>query len=154
MGQNAKCHCRNCGVLLASDRCRFTCSTSQRFRTKFLSHADPNGFADTRFRADTQPDSYRDSEGSDQNHSQPNADSNSHTDPDTNAARLSRSECQTNSHANISACGCISLGAFRSARQCWSAIALKHSGFCALSQDKLPQKQNPPVLLAGFLLVG
>ena len=39
------------------------CSTSQCFRAKFLAHADPDRFADTRLRTDAQPNSYRDSNG-------------------------------------------------------------------------------------------
>jgi hypothetical protein len=66
MGQDAGASCRDRGLLLTvSGCCRLGCSTSQRFRAKFLAHADPDCFPDARLCADAQPDSYRDSEGAD-----------------------------------------------------------------------------------------
>jgi hypothetical protein len=77
------------------------CSTAQRFRTKLLAHAHPNRFADTRLRAYAQPDSYRDSKGSDQNHRQPDSDSDRDTHPDAYAP-VSRPEYHPDTYAYTS----------------------------------------------------
>ena len=107
MGQDAGCLAVTAAVLLVvPGDCRLGCSTAQRFRAKFLAHADSHRFADAGLCPDPQPDSYRDSERPDAHQSQPYSKSNSNSDRDsnTNAVRLSRSECHTNAHANASAC--------------------------------------------------
>jgi hypothetical protein len=109
--QAARCSCRGRGALPAvSGDCRLDCSTAQRFRTEFLAHTDSNRFPDTGLCPNSQPHSYSDSEGSHQNHFQPNPDANAHsnTDPDT---IVSRFKCHTNSHANARASSCVALAA-------------------------------------------
>lgn len=112
IGQNAGFFCCGWGPLFAaSDCCRHLCSTSQRFRAKLLADTDSDRFPDTRLRADPQPDSYRDSQRSDQNHFHPYSESNSNSDRDSNAdAIVSWPECYTNSHTH--AFTRISLAAF------------------------------------------
>lgn len=91
----------------ASDCCRLGCSTSWRFRAKLLTHADSDRFAHPRFRAHTQPNSYRDSKGPDTYQSEPYSKSNSNSDrnSDPNAAGLSRSKC----HPDTNASSCVPL---------------------------------------------
>jgi hypothetical protein len=99
-----------CRQLAALDGCWLR-STSPRFRAKFLAHtnsvrfaefltvAGSNHFTHTRLRAQTQPNSYRDSERPDQNHSQPNSHSNSDRHSDTHAI-VARAEYHPNAYAN------------------------------------------------------
>jgi hypothetical protein len=135
-GQFGGCSCGGCGGLLAaSDCCRLLCSTASRLRAKSIAHTHSGRFADAGLHSKPQCDSYTDPEISDENHSQSNADpdsnSNRHSDP--NASGLSRYECHTNAHT----CACVPLTVF-------SVLPfLKGIEACR------PQKQNPPVLLAG-----
>ena len=108
MGQDAGCSCRNRGrLLVVPGDCRLGSSTAQRFRAKFIAHAELVSirFADAGLCPEPQSDSYRNSEGADAYQSQPYSKSNpnSDRDSDTNAARLSRAECLAD--ANASACG-------------------------------------------------
>lgn len=103
MGQDAGCSCRNRGrLLVVPGDCRLGSSTAQRFRAKFIAHADTVCFADAGLCPEPQSDSYGNSEGADayqsQSYSKPNPNSN--RDSDTNAARLSRAECLANANAN------------------------------------------------------
>ena len=106
MGQDAGCSCRNRGrLLVVPGDCRLGSSTAQRFRAKFIAHADSVSisFADAGLCPEPQSDSYRNSEGSDAYQSQPYSKSNLNSDRDsnTNAARLSRAECLTDANASV-----------------------------------------------------
>jgi hypothetical protein len=84
-----------------SDCCRLDCSTTQRFRAKFLAHTNSYGFPDAGFCRNAEPDPDRDSKGPDAHQSLPDTESNSNSDRDTNAdAIISRSECHANTYAN------------------------------------------------------
>jgi len=99
-GQFGGCSCGGCGGLLAALDCRrLLRSASPRFRAKSIAHADTVCFSDTGICPHAQPDSHRDPEGSDQNHSQPDPDPNSDRHSNTNTPGLSRHECHTNAHA-------------------------------------------------------
>ena len=102
------------------------CSTSQRFRAKFLAHADTDRFPDTGICPHSQPDSYRDPERSDADQSQSDADSNSNSDRDSdpNAPGLSRSECHTNTNAGA----CVLLGSCCQLVRILFAVFEKRSG--------------------------
>lgn len=110
-GHGAGCSSSGCGGLLAApDCCRLLCSTSYRFRTKFLTHADSSRLAHAGLYSNPQRDSYTDSEVSDENHSQSNSHSNSDRHSDTHAI-VSRFEYHANTHANASDSGRRSLTA-------------------------------------------
>ena len=111
-GQGAGYFRSSCGRQLAAlDCCWLPRSTSPRFRAKFLAHANSVRFAEfltvagsSRFthaglRAHTQPNSYRDSERSDENHSQSNSRSNSDRHPHTHAI-VAPPEYHPNAYAN------------------------------------------------------
>ena len=117
--QGASCSCGGCGGLFAaSDCCRLLRSTSHRFRTKFLTHAssdrfaeflahaDSGWFADAGLYSDPEPQSYAYSDVSDENHSQPDSHSNSDRHSNTHAI-VTRPEYHSNAYANSNACGCV-----------------------------------------------
>jgi hypothetical protein len=103
-GQDGKRSC-GCGNLLlaASDYRRMGCSTSQRFRPKLFTHAHSYRFPDTGCKLDSEPYSYRDSKGSDQNHSQPNADPKTMSHSNSNAV-VPRPEYNANTHTHAFSC--------------------------------------------------
>jgi hypothetical protein len=110
MGQDAGCSCRNRSrLLVVSGDCGLGSSTAQRFRAKFIAHADPVSicFADAGLCPEPKSDSYRNSERPDAHQSQPYSKSNPNSDrhSDTNAARLSRAECHAYANANACAFG-------------------------------------------------
>jgi len=141
-GQDGKSSCCGGGLLLAASDCgRLVCSSSQRFRAKFLAHADSDRFADTGLYPNTQPQSYGDPEVPDAHQSKSDADSNSDRDSDTNAI-IAPSEYHTNSYANTSSH--VPLAVLTVRQILFYIVFETRSGSCC------PQKQNPPALTGGL----
>jgi hypothetical protein len=147
-GQGAGCSCGGCGGLFAaSDCCRLLRSTSHRFRTKFLTHADSDGLAEFLAHTDSgrfahaglypnpQRDSYTDSEVPDENHSQPDSHSNSDRHSDTHAI-VSRPEYHPNAYANSTAFGCLAGRSDGCPSKSFSTLFLKRSSSYVLSHNE------------------
>ena len=123
------------GLLVVPGDCRLGSSTTQRFRAKFIAHAELVSirFADAGLCPESQSFYYRNSEGADAHQSQPYSKSNpnSDRDSDTNAAKRCRAECLAD--ANASACGFSATTALAPVRE-----FLIFSGFRNYSLFNLP----------------